>query len=445
MELTSGAKIIIETLKSHGYEGYAVGGFVRNNLLGIEVLDVDVTTSARPEQILQVFKDYKVILTGVKHGTVTVLVDGESIEVTSYREEKGYSDGRHPDSVSFVTDLSQDLLRRDFTVNAMAFDGEVLVDLYGGKIDLENKIIRAVGEPSLRFQEDALRILRALRFASVLDFEIEPKTAKAMIENKSLLKNVSVERIFQELNKMLLGDGVERVLTLYKEIIFEVLPELRPCDNFDQNSKFHAYDVYNHTVKSVALSKKSRTIRWALLFHDIEKPSCYTVDENGVGHFYGHQKKSAYKAVNVLKRLKADNLLIDDCNALITLHDCKTELSRGEVKRLLNRYGYELIKKLIYVKLGDALSHASPYAEMRVDLVNEFALTVEDIINNGECYRLKDLKINGNDVKQRGFLGVQIQQVLLKILDEVMLDKIENDREVLLKRLDNERSIRKQN
>ncbi len=445
MELSSGAKTIISELKSHGYEGYAVGGFVRNNLLGIEVLDVDVTTSARPDQILEVFKDYKVILTGLKHGTVTVIVDGESIEVTTYRVEQGYSDGRHPDSVSFVTDLSKDLLRRDFTVNAMAFDGENLIDLYGGQADLKNKIIRAVGEPTLRFQEDALRILRALRFASVLDFEIEPQTAKAMIENKRLLKNVSVERIFAELNKLLLGDGVERVLSLYKEIIFEVIPELKLCDNFNQNSKFHAYDVYIHTVKSVAIAKKDRVVRWSLLLHDIEKPSCYTQDENGVGHFYGHQKKSAYKAVEILKRMRADNHLINNCSTLIALHDCKTELSRGEIKLFLNRYGIGVIRKLVDVKMGDALSHASPYAELRVELTKNFSSIVEDIELKGECYKLKDLKINGTDVKVRGFSGVQIQEVLKKILNEVMMGKIENDREVLLGRLDNERSIRKQN
>ena len=187
MELTIGAKTIIDKLKDHGYEGYAVGGFVRNSLLGIPVLDVDVTTSATPEEVQEVFKDYKVYLTGLKHGTVTVNIGGECVEVTTYRVDGGYQDNRHPDSVKFVKNLSEDLLRRDFTVNAMAYDGESLVDLYGGRADLKNKIIRAVGNPTLRFQEDALRILRAMRFASVLDFEIEPSTAKAMIENKSLL------------------------------------------------------------------------------------------------------------------------------------------------------------------------------------------------------------------------------------------------------------------
>ena len=443
MELTNGAKTIIKTLKNHGFEGYAVGGFVRNNLLNVEVFDVDVTTSATPEQMLEVFKDFKVYLTGLKHGTITVSVGGENIEVTTYRVDGDYLDSRHPNSVKFVKSLSEDLLRRDFTINAMAFDGENLVDLYGGQADLKNKVIRAVGEPNKRFREDALRILRAMRFASVLDFEIEPETSRAMIENKSLLKNVSVERIFAEFSKMLLGDGVERVLTLYKDIVFEIIPELKRCDGFNQNSKFHAYDVYTHTVKSVALSKKDLVIRWALLLHDIEKPSCYTVDEFGAGHFYGHQKKSADRAVKVLKRLKADNFLISNCSALIMLHDIKTEISRGNIKRLLNSFSIKLIKKLVEVKMGDALSHASPYAEKRVELTNNFFSVVLDIENKGECYKLKHLKIDGNDVKSRGFAGAEIKEVLSKILSEVTYDKIANDRDVLLKRLDYERSIRK--
>ncbi len=443
MELTSGAKIIINVLKNHGYQAYAVGGFVRNFLLGIPVLDVDVTTSATPEQILEVFKDYKVYLTGIKHGTVTVNAGGENIEVTTFRVDGEYSDSRHPDTVKFVTDIKGDLLRRDFTINAMAYDGETLIDLYGGRKDLEDKIIRAVGEPTKRFQEDALRILRALRFSSVLDFEIEKETAQAMLENKHLLKSVSIERVFSELNKILLGRGVERVLTKYKEIIFEVLPELKPCDGFNQNSKFHAYDVYIHTVKSVALSCADKTVRWVLLLHDIEKPSSYSEDENGVGHFYGHQKKSADRAVKVLKRLKASNELISDCYHLICLHDCKTEISRGEIKKLLNLYGVKIIKKLVEVKRGDALSHASPYAEIRKKFVEGFSKTLDDILKNEECFTLKRLKIDGNDVKERGFNGAEIKRVLQALLNDVMFDRVQNRKEDLLIRLDDERSFRK--
>ncbi len=443
MELTHGAKTIIQKLNAHGFEAYAVGGFVRNFLLNIPVLDVDVTTSANPNQVIEIFKDYKVYLTGLKHGTVTVNVDGENIEVTTFRVDGDYTDNRHPDSVKFVSNLNNDLLRRDFTVNAMAFDGKVLIDLFGGQEDVKNKIIKAVGDPEKRFEEDALRILRALRFASVLDFDIEEKTALAIKKKAYLLKNVSKERLFSELNKILMGKGVERVLINHKEAIFEVIKELKLCDGFNQNSKFHAYDVYVHTVKSVALSCVDRSVRWALLLHDIEKPSTYTVDENGVGHFYGHQKKSADKAVKILKNLKADNNLISEVYNLILLHDCKTEISRGEVKKMLSIYGVNLIKKLVQVKIGDALSHAYPFSVERKNLTLKFSRTVSEIIENNECFTLKRLKVDGNDVKSLGFSGSEIKKVLNALLTDVMFNKVENNREKLLERLKDDGTFRK--
>ena len=443
MKLTVGAKTIIDKLNAHGFEAYAVGGFVRNSLLDIEVCDVDVTTSATPDKIVEVFSDYKVYLTGIKHGTVTIIANGEPIEVTTYRIDGEYEDNRHPDSVIFVSDLKSDLMRRDFTINAMAYDGKEVIDLFGGKEDINNKIIRAVGNPCDRFEEDALRILRALRFASVLDFEIEPETAKAIKQKAHLLKNVSKERIFSELNKLILGKGVEKVLINHKEAIFEVISELKPCYNFNQNSKFHAYDVYVHTAKSVQLSSVDRSVRWALLLHDIEKPSTYTVDDKGVGHFYGHQRKSAETAVKILKGLKADNNLISEVYTLITLHDCKTEISRGEVKKMLSQYGVAIIKKLIEVKIGDALSHASPFAELRYDLTVNFAKVVSDIISKNECFTLKRLKIDGNDVKMMGYHGSEIKKVLNSLLLDVMFDRVENDKEKLLERLKNDGAFRK--
>ncbi len=439
MELTKGAKLLIKTLNEHGYKAYAVGGFVRDNLLGLPLFDVDVTTSATPDEMLEVFKDFKVYLTGIKHGTVTVNSLGELIEVTTFRVDGKYLDNRHPEKVEFVKDLKNDLLRRDFTVNAMAFDGENLIDLFGGQEDLKNKIIRAVGDPEKRFEEDALRILRALRFASVLDFEIDLETARAMEEKAHLLKNVSVERILTELTKTLMGKGVERVLLKHKKVLFEVIPELKLCDGFSQNTKFHAYDVYEHTVKSVALSATDKYVRWALLLHDVEKPSCYSVDKSGVGHFYGHQPKSAKTAVNILKRLKADNKLIKLCNDLIYLHDVKTEISRGEIKKLLNEYGAETLKKLALVKVGDGLAHASKYAIVREKLALDFLDNINDILDNGECFTLKELKVNGNDLKAIGFSGEDIKHALERALNLVMFDEISNDKAEILKRLSDER------
>ncbi len=435
MELTSGAKLIIKTLRDSGYEAYAVGGFVRNNLLGIKNTDIDITTSATPDIMLAIFKDFKVYKTGLKHGTLTIKAKNENIEVTTFRIDGEYNDNRHPDSVEFVSDLSLDLKRRDFTVNAMAYDGETLVDLFGGREDLKNKIVKAVGNPYERFTEDALRILRALRFASQLDFEIDNETAKAMIEKASLLKNVSIERVFSELSKILVGKGAERILLKHREVLFEVIPELKICNGFLQNTKYHAYDVYEHIIKSVGYSPCDKTVRWALLLHDVEKPSCYSVDKFQVGHFYGHQQRSAKTAVSILKRLKADNKLIKDVNDLVFLHDIKTDVERGEIKKLINNYGVELLEKLALVKIADGLAHAKEYTEFRKLLAEKFIDTVKEIVKNGECYSLKQLKVNGNDLKRLGYQGVEIKEKLQEILTEVIFDRLENDREIILKRL----------
>ncbi len=435
MELSLGAKLIIKTLNDSGYEAYAVGGFVRNNLLGIKVFDVDITTSATPDQMLEVFKNFKVYKTGLKHGTLTINAENENIEVTTYRIDGEYFDNRHPEKVEFVTDLSKDLKRRDFTVNALAYDGEKIVDLFGGREDLKNKIIRAVGDPYERFSEDALRILRALRFASELDFEIEKQTANAMREKAGLLKSVSVERIFSELGKIIVGKGAERVLLEHREVLFEVIPELKLCDGFSQNTKYHAYDVYEHIIKSLGYSPCDKTVRWALLLHDVEKPSCYVEDKFKVGHFYGHQQKSAKTSTVILKRLKADNKLIKDVFDLVYLHDIKTEVHRGEIKKMINNYGEELLEKLALVKIADGLAHAEDYTEFRKMLAEKFINTVREIINNGECYSLKQLKINGNDLKKLGYKGEKIKEKLHKILEEVIFDRLENDRETILKRL----------
>ncbi len=435
MELSLGAKLIIKTLNDSGYEAYAVGGFVRNNLLGIKVFDVDITTSATPDEMLEVFKNFKVYKTGLKHGTLTINAENENIEVTTFRIDGEYLDNRHPEKVEFVTDLSKDLKRRDFTVNALAYDGEKVVDLFGGREDLKNKIIRAVGDPYERFNEDALRILRALRFASELDFEIEKATANAMREKAGLLKSVSIERIFSELSKIIVGKGAERVLLEHREVLFEVIPELKLCDGFSQNTKYHAYDVYEHIIKSLGYSPCDKTVRWALLLHDVEKPSCYSEDKFKVGHFYGHQQKSAKTSTIILKRLKADNKLIKDVFDLVYLHDIKTEVHRGEIKKMINRYGEELLEKLALVKIADGLAHAEDYTEFRKMLAEKFINTVREIINNGECYSLKQLKVNGNDLKKLGYQGEEIKEKLQEILEEVIFDRLENDREIILKRL----------
>ncbi|MBO5889652.1 MAG: CCA tRNA nucleotidyltransferase [Clostridia bacterium] len=439
MKLTKGATLIIDKLIENGFEAYVVGGAVRDYYLGNFNSDVDITTSATPDEMIEVFKDFKTYPTGLKHGTVTINSLGEYIEVTTFRTEEGYSDCRRPDKVVFVKSILEDLKRRDFTVNAMAYNEVVgLVDPFLGLNDLKNKVIKAVGNPEERFKEDALRILRALRFSSKLNFEIDKDTELALYKTKHLLKKVSVERIYSELIKILMGDGVEKVLLKYKEIIFTIIPELKSCDNFLQQNKYHVYDVYTHIVKSISLAPKDKNARLALLLHDIGKPDCFSVDKEGVGHFYGHQKRSASIASNVLKRFKVDNITLKTVIDLVLLHDTKTELNRAEVKRFLNKYGVDFLNELIMVKNGDALAHNELYISSRLDSIKKLQDTSIDIINSKECYTLKDLKINGNDLKNCGYSGEQIKIKLNEILNKVIELKIENNRDILLKEIKND-------
>lgn len=437
MKLTNGAKNLIDLLTSSGYEAYAVGGAVRDSYLNSSYGDIDVTTSCTPNKMLEVFKDYKVYLTGLKHGTITVNVDGENIEVTTFRKEEGYTDYRRPDKVVFVSDLAEDLKRRDFTINAMAYnDNSGLIDIFGGISDLNNKVIRAVGNPSERFNEDALRILRAVRFASQLDFEIENTTKRAMLENVGLLKNVAVERIYVELKKTLLGKGVFRVLRDYKEVFFEIIPELKKCYNFDQKSKYHSYDVYTHIIKSVEKSEDNILVRLALLFHDVGKPDCFSIGKDGYGHFYGHQKKSQELAENILKRLKADNVTIKTVTKLIYYHDSKTDLTRVQAKWFLNKHGIEFLELLTLVKVADAKAHSEKYVLPRVESSLNLLSLAKDIIKSGECFTLKRLQIDGNDLKSLGYKGRAVKEKLEEVLNSVIELKIENKREVLLKEIE---------
>ena len=435
MNFTKGSKQILNILKDSGYKAYIVGGAVRDALLGKPVNDIDITTSATPTQMLEVFKDYKVYETGLKHGTITVNCMGEFIEVTTFRVEDGYTDNRRPDSVKFVKDIKEDLKRRDFTINAMAYnDDEGLIDFFDGKKHLQEKVVKAVGDADQRFKEDSLRILRALRFASTLDFEIESQTKLACKNNCHLLKNVSAERIYAEFNKLLQGKGVGKVLIENKEVIFEIIPELKVCDGFDQKSKYHCYDVYTHIVKSVEFADRDRLVRWALLLHDVKKPECFTTDEKGTGHFYGHSEKSARSAVEILSRLKADNHTKKMVYSAVLMHDDDVPPNKKGVKTFLRNHGYELLKVLAKVKVGDALAHTLKYMHKRKDNALALLSISEEVIRNNECYQLKDLKINGEHLKSLGFKGKQIKIALDKLLTEVIEDKIENDKEKLYNR-----------
>ncbi len=433
MNFTKVGENLIKTLENSGFEAYAVGGAVRDFLRGVDYSDVDITTSATPDEMLEVFKDYKVFKTGIKHGTITVAVDGENVEITTFRTEKGYSDNRRPDEVTFVRNLEVDLKRRDFTINAMAFNKNTgVVDLFGGQADLRSKIIKTVGNPDERFNEDALRILRGLRFASVLDFDIEENTKKSILKNYPLLSNVAIERVYVELTKLLLGKGVGRILREFKDVFFHLIPKLKPCDGFNQLSKFHSYDVYNHIVKSVESSPCDKIVRWALLLHDIEKPSCFTIDDKGIGHFYGHQKLSSETARQILRGFKSDNYTINTVSQLIYLHDIPLEDNKISIKQFLNKYGYSFLKLFSMVRIGDALAHAEPYGEERVKNANSVMALAEEIVKSGECYTLKRLAVNGDDLKALGYSGVAIKQKLDYLLSLVIKGKINNDKQELL-------------
>ena len=281
-------------LHDAGYEAYIVGGCVRDRIMGREPKDYDITTSALPEQTAAVFAGERIIETGMKHGTVTVLLDGEPLEITTFRIDGTYSDSRHPDAVTFTPSLREDLARRDFTMNAMAYSSETgLVDPFGGQADIAAKYIRCVGDPDLRFREDALRILRALRFSSVLGFPIEPETDGAARYLCLLLKKISAERVFSELKQLLCGPDVRRVLLDYAGVLGAVLPEILPMQGFDQRNPHHCYDILEHTAAAVEAMPPEPALRLAALLHDVGKPECFFTDEDGVGHFYGHPKAGA--------------------------------------------------------------------------------------------------------------------------------------------------------
>lgn len=435
MTIPMGAKKIITALESAGYEAFAVGGCVRDYLMQRPCDDIDITTSATPMQTEQVFTDngIRFIETGLKHGTVSALVDGVTFEVTTYRTDGDYKDSRHPEKVEFVTDIKEDLSRRDFTINAIAYNENAgFVDLFGGRADISNKVIRAVGDADKRFKEDALRIMRAIRFASVLSFDIEPETKKALFDNKELLKNVSAERIFTELSKLLMGDCVFDILVEYREIIAVVIPELEPIFNVAQNTKWHIYDVWQHTCKAVEQAPKDLALRLTMLFHDIGKAYAKTTDENGTDHFKGHQRISADYTETALKRLKVSNEIYDRVMYLVPIHDMHIGTDKKKIKKWLTKSGEGRLRDLIAVKRADKLAQ-NP--KMTAEELNNLDLTqsvLDEIIEEGEPFAIKDLAVNGNDIMSFGFKGKQVGTVLNLLLDKVIENELPNDKEILI-------------
>lgn len=432
MHIPDNIRKAIDLLNSAGYEAYLVGGCVRDALLGTEPKDHDITTSALPEQTKEVFRDYHVIETGIKHGTVTAVIEGDPIEITTYRVDQEYTDHRHPESVTFTSSLKEDLARRDFTINAMAYHPEEgLIDYYGGEEDIKTCRIRCVGDPDARFNEDALRILRALRFVSRFDSEIEEETDLAMRKNALLLNEISKERIASELNGILCGKGVQRILTEYTDILGVPVPELLPMKGFEQNNPHHIYDVLTHTAVAVASIPPEKDLRLAALFHDIGKPLCYSEGEDGVGHFYGHAKLSEDIARNVLNRLRYDNQTKDSVLRLVKYHDLHLEESETAVKRLLRKIGPEMFRKLILLYRADNLAQSLEYRDRQAgyDRLSEIA---DRILEEEQCFSLKDLAVSGHDIIDMGFdPGSRIGTILNDLLTQVIDGKLKNEKEEL--------------
>ena len=332
------ALIVFELLEKRGYECFLVGGCVRDMLMGIEPHDIDITTNATPDEVKAVFADFHTLDIGIKHGTVTVINDSEPIEITTYRKESTYSDGRRPDAVTFSRHINDDLSRRDFTSNAIAYSPSVgIVDPFGGMADIENKILRCVGTPTERFTEDSLRILRGLRFASVLGFSIDKATEEAMYSCRELINIVSPERIFTEISKLICGKNAGTIISRYSDILAVALPEIKDMKGFEQHNFHHIYDVLNHTAKVVDSVYPAVDLRFAALFHDCGKPDCFSIDENGVGHFYSHASISGRKAEEALTRLRCDNATKDKVVKLVKIHDTPIEPDSKIVKKKLQK------------------------------------------------------------------------------------------------------------
>lgn len=427
------ALITMEMLEDSGYEAYLVGGSLRDILMGREVHDFDVTSSAKPQEVMGVFADFKVIPTGLKHGTVTVLIEGEPIEITTFRNESGYSDGRHPDSVNFAASVIEDLGRRDFTMNAMAYriNGQ-LVDLFGGQEDIANKLVRTVGEASERFSEDGLRILRAIRFAAVFGFDVAAETRRAIHELGYMIEKVSEERIAFEFNKILLSNKPGKYLREYKDILCIFIPELKACIGFNQRNHHHVYDVFEHTIRVVDNTQASLTLRLAALFHDISKPLCFELGSDGEGHFYGHAGKSAEMAEEILKRLKYDSVTISQVCILIKYHDYQIENSDRIIKRMLQRLGEEAFFALLDIKRADNFGQSEEF-RYRQEILQEIEDSARKIIAEKACFSLKDMVLKGTDLIDLGVSqGPEIGRILELLLDKVISGEIKNDRQELI-------------
>ena len=426
MKLSNAARFCLETLEQAGFEAYAVGGCVRDSLLGNTPHDYDLCTNAMPEDTARLFPGYTLVRSGEKHGTIGVVVDKEVIEITTFRTEGGYTDGRHPSWVRFVPNLREDLARRDFTINAMAYNPNAgYCDLFGGQQDLQNRILRTVGNPRERFTEDALRILRGVRFAVRFRLTPEEDTLQAMKDLAPLMDQLARERVFDELCKLLPLVTTEDLIT-YAPILVQVVPALAPCVGFLQHNPHHKYDVYTHTAQVVEACPADLAVRWAALLHDCGKPDCFTQDEQGIGHFYGHAEISAQLAEQTLLALKAPTALRERVCLLIAQHMSPLAPDKKLLRRRMGRYGSEAIHQLLALQKADFTGEAP-------EKFQAITLCLAELEAEDACLTIRDLQIKGTDLLEAGFpAGPAMGQCLQWLLAQVQDECIPNEKAALL-------------
>lgn len=435
IKLPEKVKFIIDTIMDAGYEAYAVGGCVRDSILGRVPDDWDITTSATPHQVKELFK--RTIDTGIQHGTVTVMLEKEGFEVTTYRIDGEYEDSRHPKEVTFTANLVEDLKRRDFTINAMAYNDKAgLVDVFEGILDIERKMIRCVGDPKERFTEDALRMMRAVRFSAQLGYEIEENTAAAIEELAGNLVNISAERIQVELVKLVTSPHPENLRIAYDTGITKVImPEFDVCMETVQNNPHHCYTVGEHTLKSMESIRPDKVLRLSMLFHDIGKPSTISTDEKGIHHFYGHPNVSEEMARKILRRLKFDNHTVYMVTGLVKYHDRNVEPAPKYVRRAILKVGEDIFPLLFDIKKADIAAQSDYKREEKLETLEQVRKAYEEVLANNQCVSLKTLAVTGKDlITEAGMQsGPGLGRVLEKLLDEVIEDPGLNNKETLLR------------
>ena len=432
INMPESVNFIIDTLYDNGYEAYAVGGCVRDTILGRQPKDWDITTSAKPEEVKALFK--RTIDTGIEHGTVTIMIDRVGYEVTTYRIDGEYEDSRHPNEVIFTSNLVEDLKRRDFTINAMAYNNKAgLVDAFDGIKDLENKVIRCVGNPKERFGEDALRMLRAVRFAAQLGFEIEDKTSHAIKELSYTIEKVSAERIQVEIVKLLTSNHPDEIRKVYELGLSKIfMPEFDLIMETPQVNKHHKYSVGEHTIHALMNIRNDKVLRLSMLFHDIAKPICKTVDENGQEHYKGHPSKGAKMTREILKRLKFDNNTINACCKMVEFHDDRPAMTEKSVRRAINRIGLDAYPEIFEVKRADTLAQSMYEREEKLAYIDEYERIYNGILEKNQCIQKKDMLITGSDLIQMGMKpGKNMGLLLDELFDKVLENPELNNKEIL--------------